>query len=225
MTYLPSSFLSAATAARLIWSLPSSTSGRFEFVRAKLASYPGVTTSRAADYRPAPDQVERDSTTSGSNRLWAADITYVPMRAGFLSLAVALDAWSRHVAGLAMANHLRDDLVLDAFNMAVQQRLPNDVIHHSNHGFQYTSIDFEKRGQELGVRRSTGIGRRLLRQSPLRELLSLPGVRTHRPVHFPYQANNPPHPCQRRHDVFLPRRPRFRSGGVVSLFFDHGGRR
>jgi putative transposase len=114
------------------------------------------TTSRAADYRPAPDLVERDFTADGPNKLWVADITYVPTWAGFLYLAVVLDVWSRRVVGWAMANHLRTELVLDAFNMAIQQRRPNGVIHHSDQGSQYTSIAFGKRCQELGVRPSMG---------------------------------------------------------------------
>ncbi|TML66075.1 MAG: transposase family protein, partial [Actinobacteria bacterium] len=50
------------------------------------------------------------------------------------SLAVVLDAWSRRVIGWAMATHLRTELVLDALNMAVAQRRPTTVIHHSDQG-------------------------------------------------------------------------------------------
>ena len=52
--------------------------------------------------------------------------------AGFLYLAVVVDVWSRRVVGWAMANHLRAELVLDALNMALGQRRPRDVIHHSD---------------------------------------------------------------------------------------------
>ncbi len=76
------------------------------------------------------------------DRLWVADITYVPTWAGFLYLAVVLDAWSRRIVGWAMATHLRTELVLDALNMAVAQRRPANVIHHSDQGTQYTSIAF-----------------------------------------------------------------------------------
>ena len=55
-----------------------------------------------------------------------------------------------------MADHLRTDLVMDAFNMAVEQRHPSEVIHHSDQGCQYTSIAFGKRCRELGVRPSMG---------------------------------------------------------------------
>ena len=83
--------------------------------------------------------------------------------AGFLYLAVVLDAWSRKIVGWAMANHLRAELVLDAMEMAVGQRRPTDVIHHSDQslpsrkrGSQYTSVAFGKRCGEAGVRPSMG---------------------------------------------------------------------
>src|SRR5215210_1606631 len=59
-------------------------------------------------------------------------VTYVPTAAGFLYLAVIVDVWSRRVVGWAMANHLRAELVLDALNMALGQRRPREVIHHSD---------------------------------------------------------------------------------------------
>jgi putative transposase len=67
-----------------------------------------------------------------------------------------LDAWSRKIVGWAMANHLRAELVLDALEMAVGQRRPRDVIHHSDQGSQYTSLAFGKRCKEAGVRPSMG---------------------------------------------------------------------
>jgi len=85
-----------------------------------------------------------------------ADITYVPTRVGFLYLAAVLDVWSRRVVGWAMAAHLRTELVLDALDMAVEQRRPGSVIHHSDQGSQYTSLAFGARCEELGVRPSMG---------------------------------------------------------------------
>ncbi len=72
------------------------------------------TTSREESARPAPDLVERDFTASARDELWVADITYVPTNAGYLYLAVVLDAFSRRVVGWAMADHLRTEPVLDA---------------------------------------------------------------------------------------------------------------
>jgi putative transposase len=114
------------------------------------------TTKRNADARPAADLVERDFTAAGPDQLWVADITYIPTWSGFLYLAVVLDAWSRRIVGWAMATHLRTELVLDALDMAVWQRRPEQVIHHSDQGTQYTSIAFGLRCKEIGVRPSMG---------------------------------------------------------------------
>ncbi len=115
-----------------------------------------TTTQRDRDARPAPDLVDRNFTASGPNQLWVADITYVPTAAGFLYLAIVLDAWSRKIVGWSMANHLRTELVLDAMEAAIGQRRPRDVIHHSDQGCQYTSLAFGKRCGEAGVRPSMG---------------------------------------------------------------------
>ena len=115
-----------------------------------------ITTKRDEQRRPAPDLIDRDFTAPGPDQLWVADITYVPTWAGFLYLAVVLDAWSRRVVGWAMATHLRTELVLDALNMALTQRHPTNVIHHSDQGCQYTSLAFGHRCQMMGVRPSMG---------------------------------------------------------------------
>ncbi len=114
------------------------------------------TTVRSPESRPAPDLVERDFSAPGPDRLWVADITYIATWAGFLYLSVVLDAWSRKVVGWAMATHLRTQLVLDALDMALWQRRPREVIHHSDQGTRYTSIAFGQRCREAGVRPSMG---------------------------------------------------------------------
>jgi len=139
-----------------------------------------VTTRRDKEARPAPDPVEAafggspggkarrarpcNFAATGPDQLWVSDITFVPSAAGFLYLAVVLDAWSRKVVGWAMANHpgrsgaspMRAELVLDALEMAVGQRRPKGVIHHSDQGSQYTSLAFGNRCREAGVRPSMG---------------------------------------------------------------------
>lgn len=114
------------------------------------------TTHRGADEVVATDLVKRDFTASAPNQLWVADITYVPTWAGFLYLSVVLDTFSRRIIGWSMATHLRTELVLDALDMALQQRRPTEVIHHSDHGCQYTSLAFGQRCREMGVRPSMG---------------------------------------------------------------------
>jgi transposase InsO family protein len=71
---------------------------------------PFRTTVRDETARPAPDLVDRQFTVLEPDRLWVADITYIPTWAGFLYLAVVLDAWSRRVIGWAMDTHLRTEL-------------------------------------------------------------------------------------------------------------------
>jgi putative transposase len=115
-----------------------------------------TTTVRDEKARPAPDLVQRQFKAEGPNKLWVADITYVPTWAGFLFLAVVLDVWSRRIVGWAMETHLRTELITSALNMAVGQRTPTDVIHHSDQGCQYTSYAFGKRCREAGIRPSMG---------------------------------------------------------------------
>lgn len=115
-----------------------------------------VTTRRNRDARPAPDLVERNFHAEAPNRLWVADITYIPTWAGFLYLAVTLDAFSRRIVGWSMSTDLKTQVVLDALDMAIHQRKPDGVIHHSDQGTQYTSIAYGIRCREAGVRPSMG---------------------------------------------------------------------
>ena len=114
-----------------------------------------VTTIRDGG-RQAPDLVNRDFMADRPDMLWVADITYIPTWAGFLYLAVVLDAFSRRIVGWSMATTLHTQVVLDALEMALQQRQPSGVIHHSDQGSQYTSIEFGRRCREAGVRPSMG---------------------------------------------------------------------
>jgi putative transposase len=115
-----------------------------------------VTTRRDKDKQPAPDLVKREFKAIGPNQLWVADMTYVPTWAGFIYLAVVLDVWSRRVVGWAIGESMTAELVLSALNMALQQRKPECVIHHSDQGSQYTSVAFGERCKKMGVRPSMG---------------------------------------------------------------------
>jgi putative transposase len=114
-----------------------------------------TTTVRDGDRR-APDLVERNFTAEAADRLWVADITSIPTWAGFLYLAVVLDAFSRRIVGWSMATTLASKLVLDALNMALASRRPKGVIHHSDQGSQYTSVAFGQRCRAADVRPSMG---------------------------------------------------------------------
>jgi putative transposase len=101
---------------------------------------------------PAPNLVRRHFDPLAPDRLWLADITYVPTGEGWLYLAAVLDAFSRRVVGWAMADHLRTELVLDALTMALATRRPAaGLVHHSDRGCQYTSLAFGRRLAEAGL--------------------------------------------------------------------------
>ena len=114
-----------------------------------------VTTVRDGG-RQAPDLVDRTFTADAPNTLWVADITYIPTWMGFLYLAVVLDVFSRRIVGWSMSATLHVTVVLDALDMALTMRRPRGVIHHSDQGSQYTSIEFGNRCRKAGVRPSMG---------------------------------------------------------------------
>src|SRR5919107_1298043 len=116
------------------------------------------TTRRDPRAAPAPDLLCRDFVAGRPNRVWLADITYIPTREGFLYLAFILDTHSRKVVGWSMAPHMRTELVVDALEMAVWRRKPvaGLLVHHSDRGVQYTAISFGKRLEEVGIVASMG---------------------------------------------------------------------
>jgi putative transposase len=120
------------------------------------------TTTPDRQATPAPDRVERGfapEQIGAPNTLWVADITYVPTGEGWLYLASVLDAFSRRCIGWSMADHLRTELVLAAVELALARRQPPreaGLIHHSDHGCQYTSLAFSQRLQDAGIVPSMG---------------------------------------------------------------------
>ena len=78
-----------------------------------------ITTRQATDHHPASDLVRRNFMAERPNELWVADITFLPTLAGFLYLAVVLDAWSRRIVGWAFSADLKTRVVLDALDMAL----------------------------------------------------------------------------------------------------------
>ncbi len=100
---------------------------------------PRTTQSKHA-HPPAPDRVQRDFKADGPNRLWIADITYVPTTEGFLYLSTVMDVWSRSIVGWSMADTLHATGPIDALRMAIRTRCPSaagGLVHHSDRGVQY----------------------------------------------------------------------------------------
>ena len=101
---------------------------------------------------PAPDLVGRNFCAPAPDRLWTADVTYLPTDEGFLYLAFILDVYSRKVVGWSMAGHLRTELVAAALEMATIRRNPSaGLIHHSDRGAQYTALSFGKKLEQAGI--------------------------------------------------------------------------
>jgi transposase InsO family protein len=117
-----------------------------------------VTTDARHSESVAPNHVARQfavAAIGGPNRVWAADYTFIPTRAGFLYLAVVLDLYSRRVVGWAMRHTQDHALVLDALALAVGQRQPGPgLLHHSDRGRQYASLAYQARLQALGMQPS-----------------------------------------------------------------------
>ncbi len=106
---------------------------------------------------PAPDLLRRNFVACQPNKVWLADITYVPTQEGFLYLAFILDTHSRRIVGWSMGSRMRTELVVDALEMAVWRRRPvAGLVHHSDRGVQYTAISFGKRLEEVGIVPSMG---------------------------------------------------------------------
>ncbi|OKH77361.1 integrase [Mycobacterium sp. ST-F2] len=105
-----------------------------------------------------PDLLKRDFTASAVNVAYVGDITYLPLATGGnLYLATVIDCCSRRVAGWAIAEHMRTELVEDALRAAAALRGSLvGAIFHSDHGSQYTSRDFANLCKELGVTQSMG---------------------------------------------------------------------
>jgi putative transposase len=117
----------------------------------------GRTTISVPGVRVADDLVDRQFRPTGPNQLWVADITYLKTWEGWLYLAAVQDAYSRAIVGWSMADHMRQELVIDALQMAVYRRRPAPgLIHHSDQGSQYVSLGFGQAARDAGIARSMG---------------------------------------------------------------------
>jgi transposase InsO family protein len=114
-----------------------------------------TTTDSDHDLPVAENLLDRDFTATRPNAKWVSDITYVRTEEGWLYVAVVIDLFSRKVVGWAMADHMRVDLVLEAFNMAIAHRRPTaELLFHSDRGSQYAATAFRDRLAFLRVTQS-----------------------------------------------------------------------
>lgn len=128
---------------------------REDGLRAKPRRRFRATTDSAHAYPVAPNLLARRFAVEqieGLDRVWVADLTYVPTREGWLYLAVVLDLASRRVVGWAMKDTLESSLATDALTMALWSRRPEwGLLHHSDRGVQYASGDYQALLAEHGI--------------------------------------------------------------------------
>jgi len=100
----------------------------------------------------AENVLNRRFSVSMPNRVWVADITYLWTNEGWLYIAAVLDLYSRRIVGWAMANHMREELVNNALQMAFYRRRPGfGLIHHSDRGSQYASNQYQEKLKRMGI--------------------------------------------------------------------------
>ncbi|MFE9559030.1 IS3 family transposase [Streptomyces sp. NPDC006703] len=118
----------------------------------------GSFTRRDPDAGLAPDLVQRDFTADEPNRLWVTDLTMIPTGEGPLWLSAIRDAFSRRVVAWETSAHADADLVLTTLEYALASREvePGQLIHHADHGCQYTSIKLTTRLLRAGIEASMG---------------------------------------------------------------------
>jgi putative transposase len=126
---------------------------------AKRRGKPWRTTKPDPQAKRRADLVQRDFSAQGPDRLWLADLSYLRCWEGVVFFAFVIDAFSRRIVGWQFASHMRTDLVLDALRMALGQRSSGadvELIHHSDRGSQYTSIDYAQTLTDNRVLASVG---------------------------------------------------------------------
>ena len=117
------------------------------------------TTRRDKLASPSPDLVNRDFSAKGADQLYVSDLTYIPTKEGWLFLVAILDVFTRRIVGWSMATHMRTELFLDALRQAQLTRgrsTFSGTIFHSDHGSQYTSVEFRAMLKVMGIEQSMG---------------------------------------------------------------------
>ncbi|MFA5862983.1 MAG: IS3 family transposase [Candidatus Thermoplasmatota archaeon] len=113
--------------------------------------------STVAESDAVVDLVRRDFTADEPDKVWFADITYVPTWEGWLFLAVVMDACTKRIVGWSMRDDIKADIVVDALGMGTTMRRPEPgLVHHSDRGGQYRSLVFGKSLRDSGILASMG---------------------------------------------------------------------
>jgi len=119
-----------------------------------------VKTTRSNPAAPCPeDRVNREFYAPAPNRLWLSDFTYVATWAGFVYVAIVIDAFARRIVGWRVSRSMQAQFVLDALEQALHNRRPAEgggLVHHSDRGAQYVCIKYTERLAEAGIDPSVG---------------------------------------------------------------------
>lgn len=120
-------------------------------VRARQAHRFKATTDSAHTLPVAENVLDRRFAVDVPDARWAADITYLWTREGWLYLAVVMDLFSRKIVGWSMQETLERSLVVQALRMALEARGPtSDLLHHSDRGSQYASREYRRLLEAVG---------------------------------------------------------------------------
>lgn len=126
---------------------------REQGLRSKYRRKYRCTTNSRHNLRVFPNLLQRNFSARVPNEKWAADISCVPTREGWLYIAIIIDLYSRRIVGWAMDNHMRTELPVRALNMACRDRSPpRGLIHHSDRGVQYASHNYQQILHQRGIR-------------------------------------------------------------------------
>lgn len=120
----------------------------------KKRSFRPKTTIRKRDDLVAPNLLETKS-IDAINQAWVGDITYIPVRGGWLYLSAWMDRYSRKILGWDLQEHMRSDIVEESFNQGIAKRSPElGMLIHSDRGSQYASHQFHQCVKSLGLSQS-----------------------------------------------------------------------
>jgi putative transposase len=118
---------------------------RLHGIRPKTVKKFKATTDSKHSLPVVPNLLKRNFTAAGPNRVWLADITYIPTAEGWLYLAGLMDMYTRRIVGCAMSHRINGELTLTALGQALARYRPGPgLIHHSDQGKQYAAGDYQK---------------------------------------------------------------------------------
>lgn len=126
----------------------------------KRKRHPNGTTRQDAEAQKSENLIGHDFTAQAPNQKWLSDITEVPCSDGKLYVAAVLDCYGGEIVGLAMEDHMRKELCIQAFENACKARNARGMIFHSDRGSQFTSHAFRESLAKYGAIQSmSGTGR------------------------------------------------------------------